>query len=220
MLTILLLRHGEIPQVNPRRFIGQRDLPLTETGRRQAAHWAEALAGLPIAGAWCSSLARCREMAGLALAGHRLQATPLDALREISMGSWEGLTEDEVRTRFPGEFERRGADLANVAPECGESFAQAQHRAWNALAGILSQAQGLALVVAHAGINRTLLCQALALPLDRLFSLGQDYAAMNILTFDKDFPPRIVALNLPPVPGAVLRGLLPQKGLAPAWSAG
>jgi broad specificity phosphatase PhoE len=220
MLTILLLRHGEIAQSNPRRFIGQRDLPLTELGRRQAAQWGEALAGLPIASAWCSSLVRCRETAALALASHRLQAAPLDALREISMGSWEGLTENVVRTRFPGEFERRGADLANVAPPDGESFATAQARAWNALSGILGQAEGLALVVAHAGINRTLLCQALSLPLDRLFSLGQDYAAMNILTFAKDFPPRVVALNLPPVPSAVLRGLLPQKGLAPAWSAG
>lgn len=214
MPTILLLRHGEILQVTPRRFIGQRDLPLTEHGRRQASQWAEALAGVPITSAWCSSLARCRETATLVLAGQNVQATPLDALREISLGSWEGLTEDEVRELFPGQFERRGADMANVAPEGGESFAQAQERAWTALAEILSQTEGISLVVAHAGINRSIISGVLSLPLKRLFSLGQNYAAMNILSFDSNANARLVALNLPPVPAGALRGLLPQHSPA------
>lgn len=214
MQTFLLLRHGEIPQAIPRRFIGQRDLPLSEHGRRQASQWAEALSGLPIASAWCSSLARCRETAALVLAGKNMRATPLDALREISLGRWEGLTEDEVRERFPGQFERRGADMANVAPEGGESFAQAQERAWTALSEILFQTDGIALVVAHAGINRSIISRVLSLPLERLFSLGQNYAAMNILSFDSNASARLVALNLPPVPAGTLRGLLPQ--LSPA----
>lgn len=218
MHTLLLLRHGEIPQASPRRFIGQRDLPLTEQGRNQAALWAAALAPLPLASAWCSSLSRCRETAALALAGQRLQATAQDALREISLGSWEGLTEAEVRERFPGQFERRGADLANVAPEGGESFVQAQDRAWTALDAILARNDGISLVVAHAGINRCILCRALSLPLGSLFTLGQNYAAMNILTFSSNTAPRLVALNLPPVSAQALRELLPED-LAPAGGA-
>lgn len=218
MAIILLIRHGEIPQASPRRFIGQRDLSLTDQGRLQAAQWAETLAGLPIASAWCSSLTRCRETAALALAGQRVQATPLDSLREISLGSWEGLTEEEVRGRFPGQFERRGADLANVAPEGGESFAQAQERAWSALSEILSQTEGISLVVAHAGINRCIVSRTISLPLGSLFSLGQNYAAMNILNFSASAPPRLVALNLPPVSAQALRELLPLHP-APAGGA-
>ena len=33
MGTIYLIRHGEIPQATPRRFIGQRDLPLANLFR-------------------------------------------------------------------------------------------------------------------------------------------------------------------------------------------
>ena len=219
MPTILLLRHGEIPQATPRRFIGQRDLALTEQGRRQASQWAETLTELPITSAWCSSLDRCRETAALALAGHRLKATPLESLREISLGSWEGLTEDEVRARFPGQFERRGMDLANVAPEGGESFAQVQERAWTALSDILDQTEGIALVVAHAGINRSIISRVLSLPLNQVFSLGQNYAAMNILNFPAGASAQLVALNLPPVPAGTLRDLLPKPRPAAAGSA-
>lgn len=198
MTTLLLLRHGEIPQAQPRRFVGQRDLPLTALGRRQAELWAAALEDVPLASAWCSSLSRCRDTARIILAGRSCQATPLDELREVSLGAWEGCSVDEVRQRFPGAYEARGADLANVAPAQGESFAQAQARAWGALQRILAPGPERVLVVAHAGINRTLICHALGLPLDQLFSLGQDYAALNVLTFSKQRPPVLQALNLPP----------------------
>jgi broad specificity phosphatase PhoE len=35
--------------------------------------------------------------------------------------------------------------------------------------------------VAHGGTNRALLCRALGLPLGRLLSFGQDYAALSVL---------------------------------------
>lgn len=213
MTTVLLLRHGEIPQSCPRRFVGQSDLPLTDLGRRQASQWAEALSAVPLAGAWCSSLSRCRDTAELALAGQPLRATPLDDLREINLGRWEGLSEDEVRQRFPGEFERRGADLANAAPDGGESFAQAQNRAWGALDGILAHTDGsqgsVVLVVAHAGINRSLLCRALGLPLERLFSLGQDYGCLTVLRFSQGRAPVLHVLNAPHLSGDALAALLP-----------
>ena len=213
MTTVLLLRHGEITQSCPRRFVGQSDLPLTDRGRRQAASWTEALSGLPLVGAWCSSLSRCRETAELALSDHPLQAVPLDDLREISLGKWEGLSEAEVRKRYPGEFERRGSDLANVAPDGGESFAQAQSRAWRALCDILTQTAGppnaLVLVVAHAGVNRALICQALCLPLSNIFSIGQDYASLSILEFSTTTT-LLRALNLPPMPAANLAALFPN----------
>ena len=39
-----LLRHGELPPNPQRRFVGQRDLPLSAVGRAQARRWGEDLA--------------------------------------------------------------------------------------------------------------------------------------------------------------------------------
>lgn len=200
-LALLLLRHGEIAQEEPRRYVGRRDLPLTEAGRAQAAAWAPVLAGVPFCGAWCSDLLRCRETAALALSGSGLAAAPLPGLRELDLGAWQGLSEAEVRERFPGEFERRGADLANVAPAGGESFRHAQERFDAALRAALSGVRpgaGVALVVAHAGVNRAYLCRVLGLPLSEVFRLGQDYGCLNVLELPASGPARLLALNLPP----------------------
>jgi Fructose-2,6-bisphosphatase len=214
MPTLLLLRHGEITQSEPRLFVGQRDLPLTADGRRQAEAWREALAQTALDGVWCSSLSRCRETANLLLDGRDGHPVALDALREISLGEWEGLSVAEVQRRFPGEYERRGADLANVAPAGGESFAEAQERVWTAVQDILARTEGTTLVVAHAGVNRALICRALGMPLQRLFSLGQDYAAMNILHFAHNRPPALHTLNLPPSAAGPFLAGLPGSRLA------
>ena len=166
MTTVLLLRHGEIPQSNPRCFVGQRDLPLTAVGRDQALRWRGALTRTALGGVWTSDLARCREMTGHVLGDHHPAAKPLPALREISLGEWEGLSVAEVRRLFPGEYERRGADLERVAPAGGESFAALRDRVWPALNGTLAAAgesQAPLLVVTHAGVIRTLICQSLGM---------------------------------------------------------
>ena len=52
------------------------------------------------------------------------------------------------------------------------------------------------MIVAHAGVNRVILCQVLGMDLANLFRLGQDYGALNLLERDKIFW-QVVAMNIP-----------------------
>jgi broad specificity phosphatase PhoE len=199
--TALLMRHGETPQHQPHRFLGRTDVGLSETGKKQAAAWSPVLAELPLAGAWCSDLVRARDTAAMALAGTGLAATAVAGLREIDLGEWEGLTVEEVRSRFPGEYETRMENLALAVAHGGESFLEVQERAWAALQGILAgQADraGLLLVVAHAGVNRTLICRVLGTPLRSLFDVAQDYCRVSVLDFSPSGAARLAAANLDP----------------------
>jgi broad specificity phosphatase PhoE len=63
--AIYLIRHGEITQSSPRRFVGQTDLPLTERGREQIAAVAAFLSGRGVARLVCSLLSRCVESAAI-----------------------------------------------------------------------------------------------------------------------------------------------------------
>lgn len=197
MSTLFLLRHGAILQQEPRRFIGQTDHPLTEAGRRQAALWSEVLSDVPFTAAVASDLCRCRETAGIVLGGRDLAVRPEPRLREIALGAFEGLTVDEVRQRYPGAYERRGCDIAGFCPQGGESFADVQTRAVAALTE-LQPLCGNILVVAHGGVNRTVLCHALGIDLSRLFRLGQDYCRLNLLDLGPDCW-RVDGVNLAPV---------------------
>ncbi|GFK92190.1 Phosphoserine phosphatase 1 [Fundidesulfovibrio magnetotacticus] len=128
------------------------------------------------------------------------EALILPELAEIDLGAWEGLSVEEVRRQFPGQYEARGRDLAGFRPPGGESFQDVARRAARAL-DAMARAAGPGpwriLAVAHAGFNRALLCSLLGIPLERLFCLGQDHACLSVLSLDGERP-ALQALNLPP----------------------
>ncbi len=175
---IYLLRHGEIEQSSPRRFVGRRELPLTEQGRSQAAQWGRRWQGMAFQAVYSSPLARCQESAALAAPGREVLVEP--DWEEISLGAWEGLSVEEVRQRFPGEYEARGADLAGHRPSGGESFVEAAARVAPLLEA-LAESPGPVLVVAHSGVIRAGLCTLLGLPLANLLRLELDYAGLCLL---------------------------------------
>ncbi|ACU89646.1 histidine phosphatase family protein [Desulfomicrobium baculatum] len=185
MSEIYLIRHGEITQSSPRRFVGQSDLPLTDRGRKQMRSVAEYLAGRGLARLLCSPLSRCMESAGIVGMALGLEPEVVPNLREIGLGVWEGLTVEEVRERFSGDYEARGRDLARFRPAGGESFADLERRAWAAFE-VLSDFKSPQAIVAHGGVNRVLLCRILGMPLENLFRLGQDYGCVNVVRTGRD----------------------------------
>ena len=65
MPTLHLLRHGTLLPNPERRFVGQRNIPLSEEGRRQARFRRQELFPVPLQEVWMSDLVRCREMTAI-----------------------------------------------------------------------------------------------------------------------------------------------------------
>ena len=188
MPILHLLRHGTLPPNPERRFVGQRDLPLSETGRRQAAFYRHELADIPLKEVWSSDLSRCREMTAIVMAGRKTPVHFDQAFREIRLGFWEGLTKAEVDARFPGAVAARGQDFWNYAPLGGESFAMLAHRVLPALRRRLDalDQNDHALLIAHAGVNKVILMRYMALGMQDFFALPQPYAAYAALSYSPD----------------------------------
>ncbi|MDJ0304900.1 MAG: histidine phosphatase family protein [Dehalobacter sp.] len=106
-------------------------------------------------------------------------------LREINLGKWEGKSFKEIQSLNRDEFEQRGKDIANHRPPEGESFADLARRVVPAFAKIVESTDEDTVIVAHAGVNRVILCHLLQLPLQQLFSIKQDYAGINIIKKNK-----------------------------------
>lgn len=176
---VFLLRHGEIPQFRPRRFVGQQDLALTEAGRAQAVAVGRALCDVEFERIVCSDLSRTRETARIVAGERTVPIEPEARLREIDLGRWEGLTKAEINTVFPGEYDARGENLAQMRPSGGESFSDLQQRVVPFFDEVLATTQGTTLLVAHAGVNRAILCHVLGMDLNNLFRIGQDYCCVN-----------------------------------------
>jgi probable phosphoglycerate mutase len=180
--AIYLVRHGAIQSsVDPKRFIGQLDLPLNAEGFMQAERLAEGLRDMPLSAVFCSDLKRSVETAQIIAEPHHISCIPRRDLREISLGRWEGLTFDEVRRRHPEEFHARGLDIVHFRPTEGESFLDCAFRVVPAFYEIVTSTPGNVLIVGHAGVNRIILSQALGRSLEDLFEIDQEYGCLNVV---------------------------------------
>lgn len=185
--TIYLVRHGSVVGAETRRFIGHLDVPLSPLGERQITAIAARLAACPLDAIYSSDLLRTRRSAELIAAPHGLVPIERAALREFAMGRWEGLTGEEIRALDADAHTAWMADIAGYQFPEGEGLAQLSARAWPAFEEIVrAHAGGAVAVVAHGGTNRVLLCHALGVEPSRILALGQEYAALSMLTWTAD----------------------------------
>lgn len=194
--SVYLLRHGDSSRDSVRRFIGQSDQRLNETGRAQAEWWRRKLSHIPVSQICCSDLKRSIETAEIIAQQKNVPLTILPGLREVDLGSWDGMPVSEVRRLFPTEYALRGADLAGYRPPGGESFADLSGRVLPAIEKLVQQPEGNLLIIGHAGVNRVILCRLLGMSLANLFRLGQEYGCLNILDFTAGSPV-VRRMNIP-----------------------
>lgn len=162
MTTLLLARHGESDWNRARRWQGFADRPLTQRGRAQAAELAERLGDIAIDAIYSSDLARARETAKAVAASQGLDVTQLAELREVDVGSWEGLTREEAEVLFPEGFRRWRA--GGTGWEDGESYGEMAERVLAEVDGIVGRHDGgRVLIVSHAGPIRAIHAAALGM---------------------------------------------------------
>lgn len=180
MSRVYLLRHGALETPGPgRRCVGRTNYDLSAQGRAQALALGSFFARHPVAQVYCSPLLRCVHTAQLCFGAQPLLLRP--ALQEVDMGQWDGLCFSEVQARWPELYARRGEDFCGTAAPGGESFTQAGERFCAEVDAIMAQAEGDLAIVAHAGVNRMLLCRLTGRPGSDLFAIDQPYGCINLL---------------------------------------
>src|ERR1700729_3653975 len=126
--TTILLRHGDTQLSPEHRFSGQRDLPLSASGTRQAQAAACRLAtGAPINAVVSSPLQRAVATAAIAASELGLTAVIDGDLRETDFGDWDGFTLAEIQQRWPIAVALWRSDPEQPPPG-GESFADTAKR--------------------------------------------------------------------------------------------
>jgi alpha-ribazole phosphatase len=175
---IFLARHAKpLSQENEKRFIGQTDPQLSSEGINQAEKLASEFLKYPITGIYSSDLLRASQTAAIIAGKSGLSVRAEKRFREINMGDWENLTFSEVRSKYADEFEKRGRQIAHYRRPGGESFADVQARALAAFKDIALNCRGDVVIVAHAGVNRVILCSLMSIPIEDIFTIKNEYAS-------------------------------------------
>ncbi len=186
---LFLIRHGETLANREFRYIGTRDDALSESGERQAAQLAAALAPLPLAAVYSSPLQRTRSTALAIAAAHNLEVQIAPELRECDFGTWEGLSRAEVLARSEEDAQLLTAweQDATVSPPRGESFTAVQQRVRLHVEQIARAHAGQALaLVSHVGPIKVLLASALSAPLWASFRIFLDPATISVVDWPAD----------------------------------
>jgi glucosyl-3-phosphoglycerate phosphatase len=156
---LVLWRHGQTQWNVEGRFQGQSDIPLDTVGKAQAERAARLLAALRPDVIVSSDLGRALATAAPLARLTGLTVTTDKDLRERHGGVWEGLTDAEIRARYPSEH-------AQWLPPDGESSAAVAERAGAALERIGESLPpgSLAVVVSHGAAIRLGAARLLGLP--------------------------------------------------------
>ena len=152
--TLYLARHGETSWNHQKRWQGQADIALNETGKAQALALARSVEALGVKRLFSSQMVRAKETAEIAARHLGIPYAGDDArLAERSFGLFEGLTRTEVETKYPKEWRQYQEDRRHLPPG-GESFEILIARLH---AGLLDQVgQPTTLIVTHGGCMRSL----------------------------------------------------------------
>lgn len=179
---LLLVRHAEPDESVRGRCYGSLDVPLSAAGLRRAAALGELLRDDYVAAVYTSPLQRALETARAVATAHGLEAIPCDNLRELDFGEVEGMRYDEIASAHPELYRFWMEDPASVRFPRGEGLSDLRNRVLPEVAGIRARHDGQTVaVVAHGGVVRTVLADALDLPDASFFRLDQPYGALSVV---------------------------------------
>ena len=185
---LTLVRHGDTEWSLSGRHTGWTDIPLVESGRRQAKLLGGRLAGRSFALVLSSPLSRAHDTCRLAGLGDEVTVDP--DLREWNYGDLEGLTSDEIRRSMPG-----WTIWSGPVPG-GETADQVGQRADRVIERVMP-VDGDVAIFAHGHLLRVLAARWLDLPADHgaLFELAT--ATLSRLGWERER--RVIELwNEPP----------------------
>jgi broad specificity phosphatase PhoE len=173
----------------------------TQSG--DAEQLAAALADLPIAAVYTSTLQRALDTARPIAALHALEPVELDDLREIDFGEVEGVVFDD----FPAELQRGLLEAPlEVRFPGGETYAELRERVTKALAGIVAaHPDATVAIVSHAGAIRAALATWLGIADQAFFRIDQRLGAVNVIDWIDGVP--LARLINGTIPDGALRPL-------------
>lgn len=185
LTRIYLLRHAETTWNNERRYQGTLNSPLSELGWDQSILTRDALRDAPLRAVYSSPLARAQETAHVIAEPHGLPVTSVTDLSEIRVGEWEGLTTSEIEARYADAVHQwyTTPHLARIPG--GETIEEMRARAVAAFEEILSRHKDQTVaVVAHGGVNKSIILTALGAPLASYWRIRQHNACINVLAYE------------------------------------
>lgn len=193
---VILVRHGETPYNKTFRYQGWADIPLNETGIRQAELLAQSLKDIPIDVFISSPLQRAYLTTQKVAELHNKTIEYTDPrLREINFGDWSEQYIDDLKKKYPEQFAIWTKKPWLIIMPNGESLQDLQDRSRAALNDAVARYPGKTIFIGtHSVLNATLLCSVLDISLEHFNKIPQSNTCVNVLEY-KDGAWKVLLMN-------------------------
>ena len=193
---IILVRHGETDYNKSVRYQGWIDIPLNETGIRQAEVLAESLKDVPIDVFISSPLQRAYLTTQKVAQLHGMGIEYTDPrLREIDFGDWSGKYAADLKKNYPEQFAVWMKKPWLMIFPNGESLQDVQNRGRAAINDIVARYPGKTIFIgAHSLFNITAICSIMDIDLNHFYQIPQMNTCVNVFEY-RDGVWQVITIN-------------------------
>ena len=182
---ICFIRHGETDWNVEKRIQGQTDIPLNDTGHKQALAMAFSAAHHEFHAIYSSDLVRAFDTAKMLAERRGLEINTIPQLRERHYGIFQGITAAEGEKKYPEAFACYKARDPEYDFETGESLHTFAARVESAVEHIVRHHEKqIVAAVSHAGVLDILYRKATHRPLHTPRDFIIPNCALNWFSFD------------------------------------
>ena len=196
MATLYIVRHGQT-EYNANKIVqGHCDSPLTTKGIKQAEITAEKLKDINFTACYHSPLGRTVKTAEIILEHHDVNKIPQDNLKEIYLGTFEGINFAKEENAWKFEAFWKYPDTYTGEENKGESYDNLEKRIFECCREIVSKHDDdeNLLVVSHGAAIRSFLNPLINKPRSKFWS-DPDVtpASISIVEWNKDKSPIVIS---------------------------
>lgn len=186
MTEIILVRHGETEWNIGDVFRGRIDIGLSETGLKQAALLGKYLKNIKIEAIFSSPLKRALSTAEEINRYHDLEIIPTNGLIDYDFGEWQGISRQEIKTRYTELYNEWNTHPERVKIPGGETLNDVRNRALGFINDLTNKYRGTVILVSHRVVIKVIICALLELDNSHYWNIEQDTCGITTFTFENN----------------------------------
>ncbi|MBM7614413.1 histidine phosphatase family protein [Alkaliphilus hydrothermalis] len=188
MTEIYFVRHGETDDNRDHNLCGWINPSLNKEGLIQAERVAQQLKNESFDAIYTSGLKRTNETAAMILGCKHEKIQPLDTLKELNFGDFEGRKMVELEKEHPQLYQQMRDDFIGFRFPGGESLREMHHRVNKTMKELISRHDGeKILIVAHSGVIRSIMAELITGDMKKHWNFKIDHCSVSKIEAHGDF---------------------------------
>lgn len=188
MTKLILVRHALTNDNQNSRLSGHIDSVLSEEGKKQTKKLTRYLSNIHIDKIYTTTSTRTKDTVYELSKLNSINIIEKESLKEINFGDFEGMTFDEIKSKFPKEFQKMINEGYNYKYPNGESLIMTYGRVAEEIDEIiLDNKDKTVLICSHGGTIRNIITHLISKSYEYHWNFKIDNASVSILEIENGF---------------------------------